>query len=52
MSPKFSPGQIRVTDAAYTVLEDAGQKPDDFLIRHPSRDWGDASEETKPGNDR
>ena len=48
---KFHPGQIVVTHGALDALQDAGQQPHEFLVRHLSGDWGDLDQEDCQLND-
>ena len=45
--PKFSLGQIVATPGALEAIQEAGQKPADFLGRHLSGDWGELHEEDR-----
>jgi hypothetical protein len=38
-------GFVVATPGALTALEDAGQSPSEFLLRHESGDWGDVCPE-------
>ena len=44
---KFHPGQIVATPAALEALQDAGQTPSEFLMRHLAGDWGDLDDEDR-----
>ena len=48
---KFHPGQIVATPGALEALQDAGQQPHEFLVRHLSGDWGDLDDEDRSLND-
>ena len=48
---KFHPGQIVATPGALEALQDAGQTPHEFLVRHLSGDWGDLDQEDRSLND-
>jgi len=48
---KFHPGQIVATPGALEALQDAGQQPHEFLVRHLSGDWGDLDQEDCQLND-
>ena len=48
---KFHPGQIVFTHGALDALQDAGQQPHEFLVRHLSGDWGDLDQEDCQLND-
>jgi len=50
-SPLFDLGQIVATPGALEALQDAGQQPHEFLIRHVMGDWGDLDAEDKSLND-
>ncbi len=45
--PKFSIGQIVATPGALEAIRDAGQRPEDFLARHVSGDWGDLCDDDR-----
>lgn len=47
----FSLGQILATPGALAALEEAGQRPEEFLNRHLSGDWGDLDEQDKAENE-
>jgi hypothetical protein len=49
--PMFVMGQLVATPGALEKLNEAGQKPIDFLARHLSGDWGDLGEEGRRAND-
>lgn len=46
----FHLGNIYITPGALEVLGEAGQSPDEFLVRHVNGDWGDLCEEDKQEN--
>ena len=48
---KFHPGQIVATTGALEALQNAGQTPHEFLVRHLSGDWGDLNDEDRSLND-
>ena len=48
---KFHPGQIVATPGALEALQNAGQTPHEFLVRHLSGDWGDLDEEDTKENE-
>ena len=48
---KFHPGQIVATPGALDALQNAGQTPHKFLVRHLSGDWGDLDDEDRSLND-
>jgi len=48
---KFHPGQIVATPGALEALQNAGQTPHEFLVRHLSGDWGDLDQEDRSLND-
>ena len=48
---KFHPGQIVSTHGALDALQNAGQQPHEFLVRHLSGDWGDLDAEDRSLND-
>ena len=47
----FSLGQVVATPAALAAIEEAGQNPMQFLLRHVTGDWGDLPEEDKQENE-
>ena len=49
---KFRLGRIVATPGALAALEEAGQAPKQFLIRHQAGDWGDLDDEDRRANDR
>jgi hypothetical protein len=49
--PKFSLGRIVATPGALKALEEANQKPFEFIQRHQSGDWGELCEEDKSENE-
>ena len=49
--PMFVMGKLVATPGALEKLNEAGQKPIDFLARHLSGDWGDLGEEDRRAND-
>lgn len=50
-APKFSLGQIVATPGALRALEESGQEPFQFLLRHVSGDWGELDEDDKRENE-
>jgi hypothetical protein len=48
---KFHPGQIVATPGALEALQNAGQTPHEFLVRHLSGDWGDLDAADRSLND-
>ena len=48
---KFHPGQIVATPGALEALQNAGETPHEFLVRHLSGDWGDLDQEDRSLND-
>ncbi len=50
--PLFSLGQIVATPGALEALEQAGQTPMEFLVRHVRGDWGDVCEEDAEANEQ
>jgi hypothetical protein len=48
---KFHPGQIVVTPGDLDALQNAGQTPHEFLVRHLSGDWGDLDDEDRNLNE-
>jgi hypothetical protein len=48
---KFHPGQIVATPGALEALQNAGQTPHEFLVRHLDGDWGDLDDEDRSLND-
>ena len=49
--PLFSLGQVVATPGALAALEEAGQRPEEFLVRHSVGDWGAVPEEDKKENE-
>ena len=49
--PMFVMGKLVATPGALEKLNEAGQRPIDFLARHLSGDWGDVDEEDRRAND-
>ena len=47
----FALGQVVATPAALAAIEEAGQNPMQFLLRHVTGDWGDLPEEDKQENE-
>jgi hypothetical protein len=48
--PLFDLGHIVGTPGALDALQDAGQDPGRFLLRHVTGDWGDLDDEDKREN--
>jgi hypothetical protein len=48
----FPLGRILATPGALDALERRGLKPDPFLARHVSGDWGDLCEEDRQTNNK
>ena len=48
----FQLGQVVATPGALEALKDADQKPDEFLYRHVTGDWGELDDEDKRANDQ
>ena len=48
--PLFPLGQIVATPGALDALQQAGQAPIDFLMRHVRGDWGDVCAEDAEAN--
>jgi hypothetical protein len=48
---RFSLGRIVATPGALQALEEAGQDPSEFLIRHQAGDWGELCEEDRQENE-
>lgn len=48
---KFPLGRIVATPGVLKALQDAGQDPLEFLLRHQAGDWGELREQDKRGND-
>ena len=48
---QFSLGRIVATPGALASPPEAGQTPDEFLVRHVSGDWGDLDDEDRSLND-
>ncbi len=49
--PLFPLGQVVATPGALTALEEAGQDPAEFLIRHVIGDWGNLDEHDRNENE-
>ncbi len=49
---KFKIGQLVITPGALEALQDSGESPWVFLIRHVAGDWGELDEEDKRLNDQ
>ncbi len=49
--PPFPLGQTVATPGALEVLQESGQAPVQFLLRHARGDWGEVNEEDKRLND-
>ena len=47
----FALGELYITQNAADVLEQAGQAPTEFLIRHVTGDWGELDAEDWATND-
>lgn len=51
IASQFPLGAIVITDGASEELERLGKQPEEYIMRHASRDWGDLCEEDKQAND-
>ena len=49
--PLFELGRVVATPGALAALEEADQRPEEFLARHVAGDWGEVSDEDKQEND-
>jgi hypothetical protein len=49
--PKFPLGQFLITPGAFEALNEAGQSPLDFVVRHALGDWGVIGIDDKALND-
>ena len=49
--PKFSLGQVVATPGALAALQQAGESPTKFLMRHVVGDWGDVCADDAKAND-
>jgi len=49
--PLFSLGQLVATPGALHALDDSGERPAKFLIRHQLGDWGDVCKEDRKENE-
>jgi hypothetical protein len=49
--PLFAMGKLVATPEALVKIEEAGQKPIDFLMRHAAGDWGEVGAEDCQAND-
>jgi hypothetical protein len=47
---RFSLGQLVATPGALEALKEAGQRPQEFLLRHMACDWGDLCDDDKAAN--
>ena len=47
----FSPGHVVATAGALPALEEAGQSPAGFLLRHLTGDWGDLDQADRDENE-
>lgn len=50
--PRFDLGQLVATPGALEALEQAGQAPAEFVLRHVVGDWGEVDDEDKALNDQ
>lgn len=50
MRAKFRLGAIAVTPAAREAIEESGQDPEYFLIRHTAGDWGEVHSSSRRCN--
>ena len=48
---RFPLGQVVATPGALAALEEASQKPIEFLVRHQAGDWGTVPEGDKAENE-
>jgi hypothetical protein len=51
MTAKFTLGAIVATPGALKAIEESGQNPTDFIVRHVSGDFGDVDSEDWALND-
>jgi len=49
--PLFALGQVVATTGALMALEEAGQSPWEFLLRHVAGDWGELDEHDRAENE-
>jgi len=49
--PRFTLGKVVATPGALEALEDAKQRPDEFLRRHVAGDWGDVDAHDRRENE-
>src|SRR5258708_7103659 len=49
--PRFQPGKLLATPAAFDVIHNSGQAPADFMERHLRGDWGDLSDDDRQANE-
>ena len=49
---KFNLGHVVATPGALEFLDERGVKPDEFILRHVSGDWGDIPEDDIPRNNQ
>ena len=47
----FPLGRIVVTPGAVSALEESAHRPDEFLSRHVSGDWGELCQEDREANE-
>ena len=52
VKPEFPLDRTLATPGALKALQEAGQSPDFFLIRHIQGDWGEVNEDDKRLNDK
>lgn len=50
--PKFPLGKCVSTTGALEALEQSGQSPFDFIVRHSVGDWGDVCTDDKEANEQ
>lgn len=48
---RFELGQTLITPGAQEALQEAGQAPHEFLLRHEAGDWGELCEDDRKENE-
>ena len=48
---RFELGQTLITPGARDAIEEAGQAPHEFLLRHGAGDWGELSDDDRKENE-
>ena len=50
--PLFPLGDVSVTPRALAIIQESGQKVDEFLVRHARGDWGTIFDAQRADNER